>query len=66
MFYTELEGEEIVVKQLIQALPEKRLATLIAQGSFEEAEQLAKTFNLNPEVRMHTHTHTHTLPSLGL
>ena len=55
MYYTELEGGSVVVRQLVQALPEKRLATLIGQGRFDDAETLAKKFNLDPEV--HTHTH---------
>ncbi len=54
MYYTELEGGSVVVRQLVQALPEKRLATLIGQGRFNDAETLAKKFNLDPEV--HTHT----------
>ncbi len=53
MYYTELEGEGVVVRQLVQALPEKRLATLIGQGRFDDAEELAKRFSLDPEV--HTH-----------
>ena len=53
MYYTELEGDGVVVRQLVQALPEKRLATLIGQGRFDDAEELAKRFCLDPEV--HTH-----------
>ena len=40
-----------MVKQLILALPESRLATLLSQQKFEEAEAFAKKFDLDPEVR---------------
>ncbi|XP_064403489.1 kinetochore-associated protein 1-like isoform X2 [Halichondria panicea] len=50
VYYTELEGGSVVVRQLVQALPEKRLATLIGQGRFDDAETLAKKFNLDPEL----------------
>ena len=45
------------VKHLIQALPENRLATLLAQEKFLEAELLAKKFNLDAEVRIYKHLH---------
>ena len=38
------------MKHLVQALPENRLATLLAQEKFLEAEKLAKKFNLDSEV----------------
>lgn len=40
------------MKHLVQALPENRLATLLAQESFQEAEEIAKRFNLDAEVCM--------------
>ena len=39
-----------MVKQLILALPENRLATLLSQRKFEEAEAFARKFDLDPEV----------------
>lgn len=50
---SESEGVEsvaMVVKQLVLALPENRLATLLSQQKFEEAEAFAKKFDLDPEV----------------
>ena len=40
----------MLVKHLTQALPEKRLATLLALEKFDEAEELARKFNLDAEV----------------
>ena len=42
-----------MVKQLVLALPENRLNTLLSQQKFEEAETFAKKFDLDPEVRMY-------------
>ena len=39
-----------MVKQLVLALPKNRLATLLSQQKFEEAEAFAKKFDLDPEV----------------
>ena len=39
-----------MVKQLVLALPENRLATLLSQQKFEEAEAFARKFDLDPEV----------------
>ena len=47
---SEEEKPAIVVKQLILALPENRLATLLSQQKFEEAEAFARKFDLDPEV----------------
>jgi hypothetical protein len=44
------EKPTIVVKQLVLALPENRLATLLSQQKFEEAEAFARKFDLDPEV----------------
>ena len=47
------ESEEkgcAVVKQLQLARPENRLTTLLSQQKFEEAEEFAKKFDLDPEV----------------
>lgn len=54
LYYLDADGSEekpaIVVKQLVLALPENRLATLLSQQKFEEAEAFAKKFDLDPEV----------------
>ena len=47
---SEEEKPAIVVKQLVLALPENRLATLLSQQKFEEAEAFARKFDLDPEV----------------
>lgn len=39
-----------MVKQLVLALPENRLATLLSQHKFEEAEEFARKFALDPKV----------------
>lgn len=39
-----------MVKQLVLALPENRLATLLTHQKFEEAEAFARQFDLDPEV----------------
>ena len=43
----------MVVRQLVLSLPENRLATLLSQQKFEEAEIFARRFDLDPEVCMH-------------
>ena len=45
-----VESVAMVVKQLVLALPENRLATLLSQQKFEEAEVFARKFDLDPEV----------------
>lgn len=54
LYYYDVDGSEekssIVVKQLVLALPENRLATLLSQHKFEEAEEFARKFALDPKV----------------
>ena len=54
LYYLDTDDSEekpaIVVKQLVLALPENRLATLLSQQKFEEAEAFARKFDLDPEV----------------
>ena len=55
LYYLDVDESEeasvVVVKQLVLALPENRLATLLNQQKFEEAEAFAREFDLDPEVR---------------
>ena len=54
LYYLDANDSEdkpaIVVKQLVLALPENRLATLLSQQKYEEAEAFARKFDLDPEV----------------